>query len=159
MFNGMPGANLRPVIAFPVIDRLLGLSNTPWSERYKKEDLEFTVRQKNFSDSIKATWIKNTKPSHTLNAYTGTYTNPIYGDMIIELQNDRLVFIFRKQKRILDHIHFDQFLTKDEYNDQPNYRLHFLINNNGKIGSINMPFGGGRVAEFVKMASPSAPLQ
>ncbi len=148
--NGSPGGSFRSGMAFPVIDRLLGLSYTSWSERYRKDYLEAKAQEKKSKDSIKATQVKNTVPSHPLSAYTGTYTNIIYGSLTIELQNDQLVFLFRKQRSLLYHFHYDQFITKEENNDKPDFRLNFLTNSKGEIDRISMNPFGDPVAEFVK---------
>ena len=148
--NGSPGGSLRGVMAFPVIDRLLGLTYTPWSERYKKDYLEAKAQEKKATDSIKTTQVKNTVPSHALSAYTGKYSNPIYGDIMIELQNGQLVFLFRKQSWMLYHFHYDQFITKEENTDKPDFRLNFLTNSKGDIDRITMNPFGDPVAEFMK---------
>ena len=148
--NGSPGGSLRGVMSLPVIDRLLGLDYTPWSERYRKDYLEAKAQEKKFKDSVAATQVRNTVPSHTLNAYTGTYSNPIYGDIAIELQNAQLVFLFRKQRSLLYHFHYDQFITKEDNNDKPDFRLNFLTNNKGDVDKFVMNPFGEAVAEFVK---------
>lgn len=148
--NGNPGGSLRSVMAFPVIDRLLGLTNTPWSERYRKDYLEAKGQEKRSRDSINATQVKNTAPSHTLAAYTGKYSNPVYGDVTIELHNGQLVFVFRKQSSALYHFHYDQFITKEINNDMPDFRLGFLTNAKGDIDRFTMNPFGDPVAEFVK---------
>jgi hypothetical protein len=132
------------------MDRLLGLSHTPWSERYRKDYIETKGREKKFKDSVKATQVKNTVPSHTLSSYTGKYTNPIYGDVTIELQNEQLVLLFRKQSSVLHHFHYDQFITKEQENDKPEFRLSFLINSKGEIDRITVNPFGDPMAEFVK---------
>jgi len=150
VYNTEEAGNMRGVISFPVIDRLLDLPATSWSERYMKEYLKGKADAKKFQDSVKATQVKNTVPSHPLNAYTGTYSNPIYGDVEIELQNDRLVFLFRKQRSILYHFHYDQFATNEEHTDKPDFRLTFITNNKGEIDRFSMRPFGDPVAEFVK---------
>lgn len=148
--NGSPGGSLRGIMPFPVIDRLLGLNYTPWSERYRKEYLEAKVQEKKFKDSVSATQVKNTVPSHALPAYTGKYNNPVYGDIIIELQNGQLVFLFRKQSSALHHFHYDQFITREVNNDKPDFRLNFLTNTKGDIDRITMNPFGDPAAEFVR---------
>jgi len=148
--NGSPGGSFRSAMAFPVIDRLLGLNYTPWSDRYKKDYVEAKTQEKKFKDSTNATQVKNTVPSHALTAYTGTYSNPIYGNISIELQNSQLIFLFRKQSAVLHHFHYDQFITKEENNDKPDFRLNFLTNSKGDIDRIlTEPFGDPKT-EFVK---------
>ncbi len=148
--NSSPAGSLRSVMAFPVMDRLLSLSYTPWSERYRKDYLEAKVQEKKRTDSIKTTQVKNTVQSHSLNAYAGTFSNPTYGDMIIEWQNNQLVFLFRKQRSVLHHFHYDQFITKEENTGKPDFRLNFLTNSKGDIDRITMNPYGDPVAEFVK---------
>ena len=148
--NGNSGGSYRSGMAFPVIDLLLGLGYTPWSDRYKKDYFDAKVQEKKMKDSINATQIKNTTPSHELSAYTGTYTNPMYGDMTIELQNGQLIVLFRKQTSTLYHFHYDQFITKKENNDKPDFRLSFLTNSKGDIARLAINPFGDPVAEFVK---------
>jgi len=148
--NSVPAGSVRPVMAFPIIDRLLNLPLTTWSERYKKDYLKSKADSKRAKDSINATQVKNTSPSHVLKNYTGKFSNPIYGDVVIEMQNDELVLSFRNQRSLLHHFHYDQFLTKEELNGKPNFRLSFLTNSNGEINRFTMQPFNDPVAEFVK---------
>lgn len=148
--NSNPGGSLRSVMQFPVIDRLLGLSYTPWSERFRKDYLESKGQEKKFRDSLIATQVKNTMSSHALAGYTGTYTNSIYGNIVIELQDGKLLFSFRNQSSFLHHFHYDQFITREENNDKPDFRLNFLTNSKGDIDRITMNPLGDPLTEFVK---------
>ena len=89
-------------------------------------------------------------PSHKLNDYTGTYSNTAYGDIKIELENDKLVFVFRSQRSVLNHFHYDQFKTDEKETDVPDFNLNFLINSKGEIDRISTRPFGDPVAEFVK---------
>ena len=149
VYNGKPGGSFRSGIAFPVIDYLLGLSYTPWSQRYKKEFDASNAQEKKVKDSIAATQVKNTTPSHILSAYTGTYSSPIYGSVSIEIQNGQLIFMFRNQRSILYHFHYDQYTTKEE-NDLDNFRLNFLTNGKGEIDRISMSVENDPPTDFVK---------
>lgn len=148
--NGDRGGVLRGVMVFPVIDRLLGLTNTPWSERYMTEFLKSRADNKKFEDSVKATQVKNTVPSHPLKDYAGVYFSPIYGELTIELENNQLFFLFRKQRSLLYHFHYDQFVTNEEHTDKPDFRLSFLTNTKGDIDRISMRPFGDPLTEFIK---------
>jgi CubicO group peptidase (beta-lactamase class C family) len=148
--NSQPAGSLRGIMPLPVIDRLLDLSATPWSERFMKEYLKGKADQKKFMDSLKSTQVKNTTPSHSLKDYTGTYSNPVYGDMVIEMENNELVIVFRKQRSTLFHFHYDQFNTNEGQTDKADFRLSFLTNAKGEIDRISMRPYGDPVAEFVK---------
>ena len=148
--NSSPAGSLRSIIGFALLDRLLGLSYTPWSQRYRKDYLEAKAQEKHARDSVMATQVRNTSPSHALAAYAGTYSNPVYGDIRIELKDNQLVFIFRRQTSILWHFHYDQFITREEHSDTPDFRLHFITGNSGDIESLTTNPFGDPAAEFIK---------
>ena len=148
--NSDPAGSLRSVMALPIIDRLLNLSQTAWSERYKKDYLKSKADIKKAKDILNETQIKNTVPSHSLKDYIGKYVSPIYGDITIELNNDQLSLSFRNQQSLLYHFHYDQFATNEEMNGKPDFRLSFLTNNKGEIDRISLRPYGDPETEFVK---------
>ena len=150
VFNAVEAGSLRSVIALPVIDRLLGLSLTPWAHRYRQSYVFEKARGKKFVDSLKSLQVKNTSPSHPLSSYAGTYTNAIYGTAKIELVNGELVFVFRRQRSPLKHFHYDQFVTEEKQSDAPEFRLQFMINNKGDIDRISMRPYGDPLTDFIK---------
>ena len=145
--HGRPLSNFVPLDVF---DRLMGLSYTPWSRRYMKDYKDALVQEKKSADSIKATQVKNTTPSHALKDYTGIYNHTAYGDIKIELQNEKLVFVFRGQRSVLEHFHYDQFATNEKGNDTPDFMLNFLINGKGEIDRISTRPLGDPLAEFAR---------
>lgn len=151
IYNSRPAGIIRTVIAFPIIDRLLDLAKTNWSERYLKIDSNEIAADVKERDSIKASAIKNTVPSHPLKDFTGVYQSPIYGEMQVELKDNLLIMMFRKQQSSLIHFHFDQFVTNEQMTDRPEFRLHFLTGANGEIDRISLRPYGDAVAEFVKV--------
>jgi CubicO group peptidase (beta-lactamase class C family) len=149
--NSQPAGSLRSIIAFTIIDRLLNLSRTDWSERYRNIYLEDVAEGIKYRDSLKATAVKNTVPSHSLKDFAGTYNNPIYGDMIVEWSDTQLSLVFRKQRSKLHHFHYDQFVTDELANGNPDFRLNFLTNNRGVIDKLSVRPFNDPVSEFVKI--------
>jgi hypothetical protein len=129
---------------------LMNLPLTPWSERYLKAYNNSLVETKKSADSVKATQVKNTLPSHTLKDYTGMYTHTAYGDIKIDLENNKLVFIFRSQHSVLEHFHYDQFATNEKGTDTPDFTLTFLTNSKGEIDRISTKPFGDPLTEFVR---------
>jgi hypothetical protein len=148
--NGGHGGFFRSAMALPVIDRLLNLNYTPWSERYLKDFLKAEAAFKKNRDSLNALQVKNTSPSHALSEYAGNYSNAIYGTITIEHHDNQLFLVFRKQRAALHHFHYDQFLTKEEENGSPDFRLSFLAGNKGSIERISLQPFGEALAEFVR---------
>jgi CubicO group peptidase (beta-lactamase class C family) len=148
--NSSPAGSLRNVMAFPVIDRLLELSATPWSERYLVEYKKSKAEIKKAKDSVLATRVKNTTPSHALEAYAGKFTNALYGEISIEQQNQQLWIIYRGQRSALQHFHYDQFITDEEANGKPDFRINFINDSKGSISRLSTKIFGDPVAEFVR---------
>jgi len=148
--NSAPAGSIRSMMAFPILDRLLDLGPTPWSERYMKDYLTEKAASKKTKDSINATRIQHTIPSHALRDYAGKYVNPIYGELIIEWRQDRLMLSFHKQQSILQHFHYDQFVTQEDSTGNPDFRLSFLTGSKGTIERVQMRPYGDAMAEFVK---------
>jgi CubicO group peptidase (beta-lactamase class C family) len=145
--HGRPLSNFVPLDVF---DRLMNLSYTPWSQRYMKDYKDALVQEKKTSDSIKATQVKNTSPSHALKDYTGIYTHTAYGDIKIELENGKLIYAYRGQRSVLNHFHYDQFATDEKGTEYPDVTLTFLINTKGEIDRISMVPGADPRTEFVR---------
>jgi CubicO group peptidase (beta-lactamase class C family) len=148
--NANHGRPLSNFIPLDVFDRLMNLPLTPWNDRYMKEYKNSLVQVKKTEDSIKATQVKNTVPSHALKDYTGIYNHTAYGDIKIELENNKLIFLFRSQRSVLEHFHYDQFATNEKGKDIPDFTLNFLINGKGEIDRISTKPFGDPLTEFAR---------
>jgi hypothetical protein len=86
------------IVSYNVYERLLGMDQTPWSER------QLAIRLKNKKAETEARTkagegrVPNTKPSHALADYAGVYENPAYGAMTIGLKDNQLQFDFHKMR-------------------------------------------------------------
>ena len=90
---GDQGVPLRDVITYNVYERLLGLDQTSWNERWltvikEIKKLDKVKRSKAESGRV----VPGTKPSHTITDYTGQYENPAYGIINITLKDSTLQF-------------------------------------------------------------------
>ncbi len=107
-------ASLYNTISYNVYERLLGLDQTPWSERL----LELRLKGKKAGTEARAKAggerIPDTKPSHPLSDYVGEYEHPAYGILKIGLADAELQFDFHKILLPLTHFHFDRFDTPDD---------------------------------------------
>lgn len=149
VYNSDRAGLMRTTFAFPIIDRLLNLSYTDWSNRIWQEYQNFTTAAKKAKDSVLATQVTNTTPSHPLAAFTGSYNHPVYGTIIISTIEDQLKLTYRKQVYFLRHFHYNQFITKED-NDLPTFRVNFLINSKGEIDKIETKLFGDPEIEFIK---------
>ena len=105
------------IVSYNVYERLLGMDQTPWSER------QLDIRLKNKKAGTEARTkanegrVPDTKPSHALSAYAGAYENPAYGVMTIGLKDNQLQFDFHKMRFPMTHFHYDRFDTPDDEQD------------------------------------------
>jgi CubicO group peptidase (beta-lactamase class C family) len=140
--NGQAGGAFRTAMAYPVLDLLLGLAPTPWSKRFLTEYNTGRVRERRALDSLLAMQVKGTSPSHPLQAYAGTYTNPMLEPIKVELVNNTLVLSFKKVTAPLAHFHYDQFHNRQEGTDYPWFRFKFLTSDKGDIDRITIVLPG-----------------
>jgi CubicO group peptidase (beta-lactamase class C family) len=149
---GDHAAPLYNVVSYNVYERLLGMDQTPWSERRLKIRLAnkkagTEARAKAGSDRV-----PNTKPSHALADYAAEYENPAYGIVKIGLKTDRLDFTFHEFQFPLSHFHYDRFDTPDD-EQYGKFSVNFRTNPQGDIGEVMMSLDE---AEVVFTRKPEA---
>ncbi|MGB3004992.1 MAG: serine hydrolase [Chitinophagaceae bacterium] len=137
-----------------IADKMLKLSYRNWNKMQldavnkAKEAAKSVVK----NDSIGRKF--NTKPTHDLDNYTGTFTNPGYGSIEIVLRDGKLASQFNSIPIQFEHIHYDQFKA---YPQDPSLEItegilfSFHIDGKGDINKLTVPFEDGvKDIEFEK---------
>ncbi len=132
--------NVRNIIA----DRMLELDPVDWSA----EGLEALKKMKeaaaNAEEDEEESTPGNSKPSHTLDQYLGTFANPGYGAMELTLENDSLFMDTGSYRMYLEHDNYDTFLSKliftEEIRDDFAFKTQFTTDLNGDINGANIAF-------------------
>ena len=127
-------APLHNVISYHVYERLLGMDQTPWSQRRLQQRLASKKACTAARAKAGVDRVPNTKPSHTLANYTGEYENPAYGILKIGLKSDALQFGFHEFQFPLSHFHYDRFDTPDD-EQYGRFSVNFRTNPQGDIDS------------------------
>jgi CubicO group peptidase (beta-lactamase class C family) len=98
-----------------VVDRALNAPDRDWSsenlQQFRKSRTGFYDR---IAAAIKPT-AEGTKPSHPLEAYTGSFECPLYGKASVEFNEDKLRIRFHPYSELtatLEHLHYDTFVIK-----------------------------------------------
>lgn len=136
------GSRVPGLVRNTVADRVLGVNKTDWIQRFldgqeKAKKTEKEAKEANVSDKE-----KNTKPSHNIQEYTGTYTHPGYGDFKINVERDSFFAQFKLMKFWLKHYHYDVFEpfeveeTGIDTTDSGPLRFNFTTNNAGEISGL-----------------------
>jgi len=140
-------------ITFNIYERLLGLDETPWSERGLAERLKGKQASKEGRSKAGADRVENTKPSHPASDYVGQYGHQAYGVLNIILKEDLFQFDFHKIILPLCHYHYDRFDTPDD-EEFGKWSVNFLTNPQGDIDKVIMSLDEGEVT-FVRLADVS----
>jgi CubicO group peptidase (beta-lactamase class C family) len=125
------------IVSYNLYERLLGMDQTPWSDR------QLAIRLKNKKAETEARTkagegqVSGTKPSHNLADYAGVYENPAYGAMTIGLKDNQLQFDFHKMRFPMSHFHYDRFDTPDDEQDGK-WSVNFRTDPQGDIDQAVM---------------------
>jgi CubicO group peptidase (beta-lactamase class C family) len=154
--NTAQGSPMANAAVYGIMDRLLHLDESPWTTKIKKEIAKQETKTLREMDSLKALKVKDTKPSHALADYVGTFEHKAYGKMMITVEGDHLRIKHRMWDEALEHFHYDQFWSTEHPDMMINYslrvyKLHFMTNEAGKIDKIKTRVGGDPEVEFVRV--------
>jgi hypothetical protein len=103
----------------------------------KKQQEDNTSKEKELATTT-------TKPSHSLEEYTGTYEHKGYGKINVEVKNDSLWANFTREKAFLKHTHYDIFkphiVTDNTVNtdDDFGFNFNFKTNDLGDIDGVDL---------------------
>lgn len=154
--NTAQGSPMANAAVYGIMDRLLQLGESAWTTKIKKEITKQETKNVRELDSLRALKVKDTKPSHALTDYVGTYDHKAYGKMIITIEGEYLRMKHRMWDEALEHFHYDQFWSTEHPDMMINYglriyKLHFTTNEAGKVDKIKTRVGGDPEVEFVRM--------
>jgi CubicO group peptidase (beta-lactamase class C family) len=125
-------APLTNYVSYNVYERLLGMSETPWSAR----GLEIRLKGKEAGKQARAKAgsgrVADTRPSHPLDDYTGEFEHPAYGVLTVSRKDTGLFFDFHKIRLPLNHFHYDRFDTPDDERDGL-WSVNFSTNAHGEV--------------------------
>jgi len=137
--TNIDGSSFGYVPTYYVYDKLFGLPLVDWSKRLLE------AKQKNKAAAEKAESVaeeirhKGTVLSHPLEAYTGTFTHPGYGDMIVKLVDAKLEAVYNGLKFNLTNYHYDIFEAKSEEIEENIFKLTFSTDTMGIINKLSAP--------------------
>lgn len=126
------------LIMFNIYDRLLGLEQTPWNERFKeimakmKEEAKMAEKEKDKDRKL------NTTPSHPLDDYAADYENPGYGVFSVQKEGDQLKGVYNNFSFPIAHYHYDIFEFHNELMNSQ-LKVSFKTDLKGNIASLSIP--------------------
>jgi CubicO group peptidase (beta-lactamase class C family) len=114
LLNNLHNTQMNIAVSNTLVDLILDLPAKDWNAYYLKIQAEDEALQRTAPQAFLAKKHKGTKPSRPLEAYTGVYEDPAYGQMHITLEKGNLVWQWSSFKLPLEHFHYDTFITNNE---------------------------------------------
>lgn len=138
-------------IVYNVYERLLGMDETPWTQRLL--DIRLKNKKAGLEARSKAGFgrVADTKPSHALADYVGEYDHPAYGALRISMKDNALRFDFHKIGLPLAHFHYDRFDSPNDEEDGK-WSINFATSPQGDIDKATVSLDEGEVT-FVRRAA------
>jgi CubicO group peptidase (beta-lactamase class C family) len=143
---------LPDAISFNIYERLLGLDETPWSQRRNDVRLKAKKSGQEARGRAGRDRVPDTRPSHALSDYAGEFEHPAYGLLKVAFKAGQLEFDFHKAVLAMNHYHYDRF---DTVNDEVmgKFSVNFLTNPVGEIDKAVMSLDEAEVT-FVRRPDP-----
>jgi CubicO group peptidase (beta-lactamase class C family) len=136
-------SSLSSSLSFDILDTYLGVRTEPnWTSQFLKMKKEGEAQELQAANADEEARVKNTKPSLTLEKYTGTYHSKMYGDVVVSIQGNQLKIDFKPTalfKGDLVHWHYDTFqLNWTTQMMLPNGKVTFIIDANGNVSELKV---------------------
>lgn len=134
----MEASPLPWVVCLNAYERLLGLSETSWNDRFKQDEAELKAggaRGKQHSNDER---IGNTWPSHPLESYVGEYEHPGYGILSFTLNDGALQATMNNVSLPAEHYHYDTFELVWEAQDT-RVKATFRADARGDVVAVSAP--------------------
>ncbi|HDP94693.1 MAG TPA: serine hydrolase [Candidatus Aminicenantes bacterium] len=134
-------ASLPELLIRTAADRLLDLEPVDWIADAAKRKKEQAGEVKNAQEKKAKRRIADTRLSHKLKGYLGTYHHPGYGDLVVSRRGKKLQFTYNGIETALDHWHYDTFNGREI--DDPTFadmKLTFQTDANGFIYRVSALF-------------------
>jgi CubicO group peptidase (beta-lactamase class C family) len=140
VLTNLDGTGLPNAIAYNVFDRLLGLEQVQWSQRYLQMETKGKESEQEGKNKGYVARKTDTHPSHDLRAYIGDYGHPGYGVVSIRADGAGFKMSINKITRSVAHLHYDVFQVPDTPFDQfAKMKVAFFSDANGDISSLTLP--------------------
>lgn len=99
---------LQTAIMYRIFDALLGLPETDWSAKYRELEQEDVASTNGAPSGPRR--VEGTKPSVDPARFAGLYTDPLYGDIRVDLEDGQLVIRYSPEYVAdLEHWHYDTY--------------------------------------------------
>ncbi len=149
----LQGTPLKDVITQTAIDELLGLESVDWNGEVRLAYEQQVKLLEEISVFNSGTRHLETKPSHRLEAYTGTFIHPLYGAIKISQKDQGLVANYYQAELSLEHWHYDTFVGEIDTIGRFEVPLQFITSIDGRVDRLQLgldPFSTEDLVTFTR---------
>jgi len=140
VLTNLDGTGLPNAIAYNVFDRLLGLDQAPWSQRYLQQEIKGRESEQEAKNKGYVPHKADTQPSHDLKDYIGDYGNPGYGVVSVMADGSGFKLKINKITESVAHLHYDVFQIPDSpFDPFAKLKVSFFSDANGDISTLALP--------------------
>jgi CubicO group peptidase (beta-lactamase class C family) len=143
VLTNLDGNALRESIMYKVFDLFLGAPSRDWSRISLIEKASFDSIDAKDRREAEAKRVKGTRPSLSLDGYTGVYADSLYGTAQVRVENGHLVLdLAPKMVGDMEHWHYDTFkVVWRDHRDGTNL-VTFALDMDGKVDTMTTDIGG-----------------
>ena len=129
---------LETIAVYHALDLLLEAEPADWHKRYFEIYQGLVDAAKKGRENMHADRVLDTRPSHDLAAYVGTFEHAGYGKVVVGLKDEQLTLQYNDMDASLEHFHYDSFTFSSAFD--LDFKVTFASNARGDIESLAIPF-------------------
>lgn len=138
-------AELRHALMYTAFDLWGGkLDGRDWSTDLLQLYDGLDSRAREAEAKVEAARVAGTSPSHALDAYAGSYADPLLGEAVVELRDGALQLRAGEMSASLEHWHYDTFRARWDWEWMGTALLTFRTGADGKVTALEMGSGSLR---------------
>ncbi len=138
IFGNYDHAEIRHALMFKAFDHFGLGGNRDWNAEFLKLYGNIRTQGEKAAKDFEAKRVINTSPSLPVDQYAGKYSDPLYGELEVIVQNKKLLITINNHiKATLEHWHYDTF--RGEYDKAWNGTAlaQFSLSATGQLEKIN----------------------
>jgi CubicO group peptidase (beta-lactamase class C family) len=147
ILTNMDNSLLPFVMAHRIFDDQLKLPPTDFSGQMRLKVDSLDALDRAAAAKVDAAHVPNTHPTMALDKYAGTYTDSLYGDMVVRFDAGKLLLSYGGESEAeLEHWHYDTFrvIWKNRLLGKP--LITFVVDATPKVASMSLE----NIGEFVR---------
>jgi CubicO group peptidase (beta-lactamase class C family) len=133
------GSSLPMVVMYRIIDAYLKAPPRDWSGEFLKVIKGAETINTLAGIGLSSGRIKDTKPSHPLERYVGTYQSDLYPEVKVRLEKDHLVLQWGPSFTFdLEHWHYDTFRGTSRDRAEGKRMVTFATDSKGRVSEVRL---------------------